>query len=82
MPRPGADAPVIDVLPFGGDQFALVALEAVIDPPPAEAEDPRTASLSARLARGVSSAEAAALKQTLRERAKVQVMEDRLTVGG
>ncbi len=82
MPWPGEDAAVSDVMPFGGNQFAVVSLQAVIDPPAAEAEDPRVASLGARLARGLSSAEAAALKQTLRERAKIQVMEDRLTVGG
>ncbi|MDJ0653532.1 MAG: SurA N-terminal domain-containing protein [Xanthomonadales bacterium] len=74
LPKPEED-PVSEVIPFGGNRYAVLWLYSASDAPAvADGGD----MLSNRLNRGFASAEVAGLNQTLREAADIVVLEDRI----
>ncbi|MDX1571464.1 MAG: SurA N-terminal domain-containing protein [Xanthomonadales bacterium] len=76
LPRPAGEGPDFHLVPFRGNQFALVGLESVSEPDPASVGEGERTALSRRLARSFSAAEVAALNEALREAANVQVIDE------
>lgn len=74
MPRP-EEGSQLAVVPFGQDQFAVVALTEVSVGPPSES---LASSLETRQVRATAGAETTALDEALRESADITVLEDRI----
>ncbi len=78
LPRPQADKPQIQLVPLGGDTFALLQLDKVVDGDPSKLDAKTKAAARNTLADGIGTTATREFVDALRADAKVHVSEDRL----
>lgn len=80
LPRPDSETgdETLQLVPYGGDNFAVVSLSQVQDGRPAEVESERRAALAQQIAGATARAEIAAVSDAIRASTDIQIAEDRL----